>query len=99
MSGRWFDDLLEDTHKMMGYDPYEDPEDTDPWRDMSYKVKGEPKKGITVKHALVKEAEYANGKREVDNATCSNVEWSCDSSGMEAKLEWSQTKMKVEIEK
>ena len=31
---------------MMGYDPYEDPEDTDPWRDMSYKVKGEPKKGI-----------------------------------------------------
>ena len=52
-----------------------------------------------MKHAWVKESEYADGKWEFNNAPCSNLDWSCDSSGMEAKLEWSERKMKVGFEK
>jgi len=33
MPGRFFDDLLEDCNERMGYDPYEDPNDTDPWKE------------------------------------------------------------------
>ena len=30
----------------MGFDPYEDPNDTDPWKDWSLEFEAEPKKGI-----------------------------------------------------
>jgi len=46
---RFFDDLLEDSNDRMGLDPYEDPNDTDPWEDWKLTLNAEPKKGTKVK--------------------------------------------------
>jgi len=45
---RFFDDLLEDSNDRMGLDPYEDPNDTDPWEDWKLSLTAEPKKGTKV---------------------------------------------------
>lgn len=47
MSGRFFDDILEDSDKRMGLDPYEDPNDGGgSWTDWCMKLKAEPKKDV-----------------------------------------------------
>lgn len=46
MPKRFFDDLLEDSDERLGLDPYEAPDDTDPWEDWKAELKVSPKKGI-----------------------------------------------------
>lgn len=67
MPGRFFDDLLEDSDKHMGFDPYDEPNESGPWKDWGLKLKAEPKNGV--KMGVSREWESENGEQSESTAT------------------------------
>lgn len=97
MPGRFFDDLLEDSDERMGLDPYEDPNDTDPWKDWRVEFQAEPKKGLKLEANQTWQSEWLGTVNEKSIATEAKLEMECDLA--QTKWEWSQRKMKLEFER